>query len=759
MRSPQSRTILTIFLAAAIAGTTGAREFREQPGGMPVPGADSTSVVRTYVPDGSDFTNPERGFYKSFAPFFLNTQRQPLRNSGLTTLRAQGITVIRAYYVIDEFLAGPLSPVFLAAATDDLAAVREAGLKIIPRFAYNFPCAGSLEPCVVENAIDAPLDRVLGHIDQLRSVLQANADVIAFIETGFIGAWGEWHHSSNLLLDSNGRVNANTTVLIDRLLDALPSRRMSALRYPYHKQALAGAAPLTAAEAFSGSARARLGAHNDCVFADRNAGGTYSLPYPPFTQDPDGFKQFLNADNRFLPQGGETCSEAPEAQPYIQCANALVELAQVRWSTINLDYQPNVIQLWRNQGCFAEISRRLGYRFRLIEADLPTTAAIGGSFNARLSIANDGFAAPYNPRAFELVLRRRTDGRLYRLPINADPRFWTAGATTSVPLAITVPPTIEAGAYSLLLALPDPEATLYARPEYSIRLANANLWEPATGFNDLESDLVVVANPPPLNLSASIAGNQVTLGWTPPPAAPDGYLLEGGVDAGAVLASLPIPAGVSTFTLSVPTGAFYIRLHALRSSTRSAASNEVRIFVNVPPPPAPPANLLGLVNGSALQLAWRNPPGPAPTSIALDVSGAIATSIVLPVADSFAFAGVPAGTYAHAVRAVNAAGSSAPSNAVTLTFPGPCSGIPAAPPAPAVSKSGNAVTVSWDPPATGSAPSQYTLVVHGTFEGQVPTTGRTLAGTVAPGTYVLSVKASNACGSSAESPAATVTVP
>ena len=42
---------------------------------------------------------------------------------------------------------------------------------------------------------------------------------------------------------------------------------MIALRTPRQKTDLYGATPLTAAEAFTGSPRARIGAHNDCFLA------------------------------------------------------------------------------------------------------------------------------------------------------------------------------------------------------------------------------------------------------------------------------------------------------------------------------------------------------------------------------------------------------------------------------------------------------------------------------------------------------------
>jgi hypothetical protein len=117
------------------------------------------------------------------------------------------------------------------------------------------------------------------------------------------------------------------------------------------------------------------------------------------------------------------------------------------------------------------------------------------------------------------------------------------------------------------------------------------------------------------------------------------------------------PANLTLTTLSflAPTGTFYIRVHALSGAARSQASNEVRIFVNVPGPPPAPTNLLGLANGSFLQLAWRNPDGGGATSgIVLDVVGPVTTSLSLPPSESFSYSGVPAGTYTLAVRAVNA---------------------------------------------------------------------------------------------------------
>jgi YVTN family beta-propeller protein len=262
---------------------------------------------------------------------------------------------------------------------------------------------------------------------------------------------------------------------------------------------------------------------------------------------------------------------------------------------------------------------------------------------------------------------------------------------------------------------------------------------------------------------ASIVGNTVTLRWTPPAAGstPTGYALEGGASPGEVMASLLTGSALPSFTVTAPTGAFYVRVHAIGLGGRSVASNEIPIFVNTPTPPSTPANLLGLVNGSSLALTWRNTfGGGAPASTVLDVSGSLSVSVPLGLTESFAFTGVPPGTYTFTVRSINAFGTSSPgSNPVTLSFPGPCSGAPETPADFAAYRVGRTIFVSWDTPAAGPAPSSYVVSVTGSFTGNAPTSGRALSGTVGPGTYSLTVAAVNSCGIGQASQPLVVLVP
>jgi hypothetical protein len=74
-------------------------------------------------------------------------------------------------------------------------------------------------------------------------------------------------------------------------------------------------------------------------------------------------------------------------------------------------------------------------------------------------------------------------------------------------------------------------------------------------------------------------------------------------------------------------------------------------------------------------------------------------------------------------------------------------------------KIGSTVFVRWDPPLSGPTPTEYVLQVSGSFSGSLITTGRSLSGVAGPGTYGLSVRAVNACGSSALTPQQDVTIP
>lgn len=295
---------------------------------------------------------------------------------------------------------------------------------------------------------------------------------------------------------------------------------------------------------------------------------------------------------------------------------------------------------------------------------------------------------------------------------------------------------------------------------FTYRAQNLHGLSPVATVNILVGAPILL---PPTDLfAAQVVGNTVTLKWTPAVGSlpPGGYVLEGGVTPGQPLAALPTGSTDAVYTFDAPSGSFYVRVRAVSGTQSSTPSNEIRIHVGVPVPPSPPASLLATVDGSALSLAWRNTyAGGVPTSLLLDVGGALSAVLPLGMTNSLSFAGVPPGTFTLSLRAVNASGSSGPSDPVTVTFPQGCTGPPLTPIHFVASSAGRSVSLSWDPATSGGAPTAYLLSVSGSISAALPLVGTSISGVVAPGTYVVAVTATNSCGSSSTTPPQTLVVP
>lgn len=468
--------IASLFLVSAAFGT----------------GGNETTI--TYSETDAIFLNPERGFstYRDL-PFSANVARY---------LRQQGVSVIQRILSIPQFRDTTLASAFLETLVSDFNAAREGGVKLIVRFSYTEQ----------QNGEDAPLHRILTHLDQLEPVLAANYDVIAYLEAGFIGAWGEWYYSTN---------NLNNTIdrraVLFKILSVLPERPVAVRTPEYKRKIFNYSEPLIPDSAFTGSYRARTGAHNDCFLASSDDYGTY------LWNDIEGDKSYLNLDNRYVPQGGETCNPGP----YSDCTHALADLARMHWSVLNRDYHPTVLDSLVSQGCMDEIKRRLGYRFRLLEATIQDSARPGGVFNLSFYLVNDGWASPFNPRLVEVILRERISAQSYALRLEEDPRVWLSGDTVLVIAEGGIPANMPLGGYDAFLHLPDPMPALYARPEFSIRLANDGIWEDSTGFNALQHEVTIDPSAAGSDYSGEfyfmlIDSMLVQTSSTPTPSLPDG---------------------------------------------------------------------------------------------------------------------------------------------------------------------------------------------------------------------------------------------
>ncbi len=437
----------------------------------------------TYTPTTTHFANPERGFYHH-----TETTYGDLNSGTLLNYRQnEEITLILRVFYLGDFVTTPISTAYLDDMTADFAAARQAGVKVVARFAYAKP--PSWPPTTPYG--DATPEQTAVHLAQLEPILRANGDVIATVQIGFVGLWGEWYYTDYFTSDQSNLDNisvadyVNRRTLSEHLLDSLPPNRTVQVRTPFYKMNMYGSTePITGEVAFGSSYQARMGHHNDCFLASSTDSGTYKSNNIVVEKD------FLTAETQFTPMGGETC--AVEATGRSECPTALLELERFHWSYINTDYHPDVLQSWVDDGCMDEITNRLGYRLVLEAGEFGAEALPSGLLPISLTLRNEGFAAPYNSRPVELILREQTSQAVYFGTLPDDPRMWSPeGVSHTLQQTLSLPADLPVGHYDLLLHLPDPAVTLYGNPAYSIRLANDDMWESGTGYNDLGVTVVV----------------------------------------------------------------------------------------------------------------------------------------------------------------------------------------------------------------------------------------------------------------------------
>jgi hypothetical protein len=436
-----------------------------------LPASRPGQVIVAYAMDTADRANPERGLYKHLET--TTSRYSTLSASVLGDYRVrENVTLILRMIVFDSFVNSDLDSVVLDRLQADFDALRQAGVKAVLRLAYTKKTTPPYG--------DATRDRVLAHIAQMTPVLQANADVIAVVQAGFIGAFGEWFYTDHFAnpddpYDVSAQNYADRGEVLAALLDALPPTRMAQVRTPRYKTILYNTtAPVSAATAFDGSELSRTGHYNDCFLASSDDYGTYvdiAAEYP-----------YLAADTTYTPMGGESCVPNP---PRSECATALGELAMFHWSYLNVEYHSNVLASWEAGGCMPEVRSRLGYRLVLQWGQYGSQVQPGHGLEVVMQLGNQGFAAPFNPRLAELIMRNRHTGALHQVTLPDDPRSWLPGQAHVIQGTIDVPAAMPEGDYDLLLHLSDPETWLHGDPAYSIRLANHGLWEPATGYNQL----------------------------------------------------------------------------------------------------------------------------------------------------------------------------------------------------------------------------------------------------------------------------------
>ncbi len=437
----------------------------------------------TYTESTSILANPERGLQKYSITdnnYLTSSNYSNISTSEISGWRtgSDKVTVIFRYFLLDAFLSSNISATYLSNMQVDFDRIRTSGLKCIVRFSYS-----NAEGTSAQQPVKS---QILQHLVQLAPVLENNKDIILSHQAGFIGTWGEWYYTNSTEFGTDGSINAtqwqNRKDVVDGMLAATPVNIPIQLRYPLAKKAMYGSTALTATTAYQNTANARIGFFNDAFLNNWGDMGTYEVNSE--AENPVGTTDYnyLSNETKYTPMMGETNGlNAPRTGG----ANALLELDLTNWSTLNRDYFTQNFTNWISSGHYDDIVRYLGYRYVLQSSVFTYTTS---SLNIELSLQNKGYARLFKAREVLLVLKNTTTGDKFSYVLNTDPRTWETSVNVTQAIDITALPN---GTYDTYLHLPDADAALGLRPEYSIQCANTNVWEAATGYNKLSQPIVI----------------------------------------------------------------------------------------------------------------------------------------------------------------------------------------------------------------------------------------------------------------------------
>lgn len=434
--------------------------------------------------------NPERGFRFEI---LVGEEGKASTESNwpFEDYQDDGIAMTQAYCYLTDYWNTEIPQSKLDALQASFDRARKDGVKFVLRFAYQRD---------MENGGDCPsLDRILSHIEQLTPIVRKNIDVIYVLQTGWIGAWGEFHSDPNGLDKDSAAVAA----VVEATLKMLPQNRSTMMRRMCYRRK---------AEEYAGEGKldmSRVGFFNDGTVAGTTDGGTFD--HIAYEGDPE-FDE-VTAKCPDLPIDGELFWNSVPDLLSANAINAIHRFVKHHYTTFsvvhsNSEQDPSrgcvygSIDAWKAtpfsadmlkaQGlpcdenyfhrnplpsAYEYIRDHLGYRLEVVRAE---GSFEGKGFSGKAVVRNVGFARPINPRPVYLVLYNKK-GAVCEIPTGIDARKFQPWEEVEIPLSGMLPPDVPKGRYKVALWLPDEEPTLRYRPEYAIGIAEGTLREEVGG--------------------------------------------------------------------------------------------------------------------------------------------------------------------------------------------------------------------------------------------------------------------------------------
>ena len=366
---------------------------------------------------------------------------------------------------------------------------RKNGCMIALRFRYDANGKDNPEP--------SSFEQVLKHIQQIKDsyILDDYSDIIAFVESGFVGKWGEQHGGKYTSVEYKAK-------LLDAMLNCVPYTIPVTVRTPdifaewagikrseLDDESLYEKASLSAD--YQKILTKRVGLYNDGYMGSNSDLGTYAN-----RETETNWLNRVTTDTYF---GGEFSGDIEFAKQYDTYLpeNAIPEMYKTRLSYIN----SNIFKLYNDytfdekysvkgvdnsayygQSVFKFIRDHIGYRFVLRKSALSESAEQGGKVDVGISVENTGFANPVIHPNTSVIIEK--DGKfMIANMLGIDCHNWYSCKTSDEKFSLQLPDNIETGDWNVYLRLSVSSNNIENLNHRAIRFANENIWDSTLGAN------------------------------------------------------------------------------------------------------------------------------------------------------------------------------------------------------------------------------------------------------------------------------------
>jgi len=441
-------------------------------------GATATFTADTTT----DLKNPERGWYLLTGSLLDSSSTF---DANLLAIRDDW--GFRLAFANTTLPTSTISSSQLSQMSANFAQARSRGLKLILRFQYG------------SSPNDPSLSQIQANAAQLKPYLYANRDVIAVVQAGMLGAYGEWADSG-----SGNDTKAGKRTIKEAVMDMVPPEVPINFTqiYPVMEDWYAGQAALSASEAFNGGKKARAGFHSDCYLTGNGDSYFYTGPATvkdfAITSSRTAQRAYVAAATEYVPFGGETCnnSQGASAQQRTGCTDSADESGlsggimnegpRYHLNYLNNSFAPNYISAWKSGGCYTNVTNRMGYRFQFDSLSHADSVSRGGTLSVMLDMRNYGWSRIFQERRVKVTLVKSGASDITCVSAN-DLRELPSQANASSHLRVqcAIPSGATAGSYAMYLSMPDKSSSLSAVRAFAIRPANANsgaqAWDDSIG--------------------------------------------------------------------------------------------------------------------------------------------------------------------------------------------------------------------------------------------------------------------------------------